>query len=136
MRAEFDNAGTPSSVEAEIAPPARSRIRVNRKAVSSRRDLGAAAPCTIFSPDDLTIISGGPKGRRDLLDDALALLDAEGARAADDTERILRQRAALLRQSGGRASAEVDGHPRRVGPTPGRCRQGPGRRRGSAWWPT
>jgi len=107
VRAELDNAGTPSSVDAEIDPTSRSRIRVNRKSVSGRRDLGAAAPCTIFSPDDLSIISGGPKGRRDLLDDALALLDAEGARAADDTERILRQRGALLRQSGGRASAEV-----------------------------
>ena len=35
------------------------------------------------------------------------MLDAEGARAADETERVLRQRAALLRQSGGRAGAEV-----------------------------
>ena len=42
-----------------------------------------------------------------MLDDALAVLDAEGARAADETDRVLRQRAALLRQSGGRAGAEV-----------------------------
>ena len=35
------------------------------------------------------------------------MLDAEGARAADETDRVLRQRAALLRQSGGRAGAEV-----------------------------
>ncbi len=94
-------------VEAEIAPGATSRTRVNRKTVSTRKDLGAAVPCTVFSPEDLTLISGGPKGRRDLLDDALALLDPEGARAADETERILRQRAALLRQSGGRAGPEV-----------------------------
>ena len=80
---------------------------MNRKAVSTRKDLGAAVPCTVFSPEDLTLISGGPRGRRDLLDDALALLDPEGARAADETERILRQRAALLRQSGGRAGPEV-----------------------------
>lgn len=107
VRAELETSGTPSLVDAEISPAARSRIRVNRKPVSGRRDLGAAAPCTIFSPEDLAIVSGGPKGRREVLDDALALLDAEGARAADDTERILRQRAALLRQSGGRAGAEV-----------------------------
>jgi DNA replication and repair protein RecF len=80
---------------------------VNRKDASGRKTLAAAAPCTIFSPDDLVLISGGPRGRRDLLDDTLALLDTEGARAADETERVLRQRAALLRQSGGRASAEV-----------------------------
>jgi DNA replication and repair protein RecF len=107
VRAELDGPDSPTLVEAEIAPAGRSRTRVNRKSVSGRRELAAAAPCTIFSPDDLVIVSGGPKGRRDVLDDALAVLDAEGARSADETDRALRQRAALLRQSGGRAGAEV-----------------------------
>jgi DNA replication and repair protein RecF len=107
VRAELDHGGIRSQVDAEIAPSARTRVRVNHKAVNARRDLAAAAPCTIFSPEDLVIISGGPKGRREVLDDALGLLDPEGARAADDTERALRQRAALLRQSGGRPDAEV-----------------------------
>jgi DNA replication and repair protein RecF len=66
-----------------------------------------ATPCTIFSPEDLALVSGGPKVRRELLDDALGLVDAEGARAADEVERILRQRAALLRQAGGRVSPDV-----------------------------
>ena len=94
-------------MDAEIAPGGRSRIRVNRKAASARKDLAAAIPCTIFSPEDLAIVGGAPKGRRDLLDDALALLDPEGARAADESDRVLRQRAALLRQSGGRVSEDV-----------------------------
>ena len=107
VRAEIDGGDSPTLVEAQILPAGRSRTRVNRKAVSGRRELGAAAPCTIFSPEDLVIVSGGPKGRREVLDDALAVLDAEGARAADETDRVLRQRAALLRQSGGRAGSEV-----------------------------
>jgi DNA replication and repair protein RecF len=107
VRAEIDNAGAPSTVDAEISLTTRSRVRVNRKSVSGRRALGAASPCTLFSPEDLSIVSGGPKGRRDLLDDALGLLDPEGARAADATERIVRQRAALLRQSAGRPSTDV-----------------------------
>jgi DNA replication and repair protein RecF len=107
VRADLDGADSPTLVEAEIAPAGRSRTRVNRKAVTSRKDLGAAAPCTIFSPDDLAIVGGSPGGRRDLLDDALALLDPEGARAADETDRALRQRAALLRQSGGRVTPDV-----------------------------
>ncbi len=107
VRAELDGRDSPTLVEAEIVPAGRSRTRVNRKAVSSRRDMAAAVPCTLFSPEDLVIVSGGPKRRREVLDDALALLDTEGARAADETERILRQRAALLRQSGGRAGEEV-----------------------------
>jgi DNA replication and repair protein RecF len=107
VRAEIDNRDSPALVEAEIVPAGRSRTRVNRKAVSGRRELGAAAPCTIFSPEDLVIVSGGPRGRREVLDGALAVLDAEGARAYDETEKVLRQRAALLRQSAGRASGEV-----------------------------
>ena len=69
VRAELDGRDSPTLVEAEISPTGRGRTRVNRKAVTGRRELGAAAPCTIFSPEDLVIVSGGPKGRRDLLDD-------------------------------------------------------------------
>jgi DNA replication and repair protein RecF len=107
VRASFDNPDSTTLVDAEIHPAGRSRTRVNRKDASGRKVLASAAPCTIFSPDDLVLISGGPRGRRELLDDTLALLDTEGARAADETERVLRQRAALLRQSGGRTNAEV-----------------------------
>lgn len=107
VRAEIAGPDSPVLVEAEIQPGGRSRSRVNRKSVSGRKDLAVAAPCTVFSPEDLTIVGGGPKGRRDLLDDALALLDLEGARAADEADRVLRQRAALLRQSGGRSTDDV-----------------------------
>jgi DNA replication and repair protein RecF len=109
IRAELQNphADAPTLVEAEIVPTGRSRTQVNRKTAAARRDLAAATPCTIFSPEDLVIVSGGPGGRRQLLDDALALVDAEGARAADEVDKILRQRAALLRQAGGRISADV-----------------------------
>ena len=107
VRAEVAGETGPVSVDAEIAPGGRSRTRVNRKAASARKDLAAAIPCTIFSPEDLALVGGAPKGRRDLLDDALALLDPEGARAADESDRVLRQRAALLRQSGGRVSEDV-----------------------------
>jgi DNA replication and repair protein RecF len=109
VRAELvaPGGGGPTRVEAEIAPGGRSRTRVNGKPVSGRKELGVAAPCTVFSPEDLTIVSGAPQRRRDFVDDALALLDAEGVRAADETERVLRQRGALLRQAGGRASEDV-----------------------------
>jgi len=107
VRAEVSGESAPNVVDAEIALAGRSRVRVNRKVVSARKDLAAAIPSTIFSPEDLALVSGAPKGRRDLLDDALALLDSEGARAADETDRVLRQRAALLRQSGGRVSEDV-----------------------------
>jgi len=107
VRAELEHDGRPTLVEAEIVAAGRSRTQVNRKTASGRKELATATPCSIFSPEDLAIISGGPKGRRELLDDTLGLLDPEGARAADETERVLRQRGALLRQAGGRVSADV-----------------------------
>jgi DNA replication and repair protein RecF len=107
VRAELQDSSAPVLVEAEVVAAGRSRTQVNRKAARGRKDLAAAAPSTIFSPDDLALISGGPSLRRDLLDDALGLLDPEGARAADEVDRVLRQRAALLRQAGGRMSTNV-----------------------------
>jgi DNA replication and repair protein RecF len=107
VRADIEGADSPVTVEAEICPAGRSRTKVNHKMTTARKDLAAAAPCTVFSPDDLSLVSGGPRGRRDLLDDALGALDARGARAADDVERVLRQRGALLRQAAGRATPEV-----------------------------
>ncbi len=107
IRAELQHHESPTLVEAELVPEGRSRTQVNRKVAHARKDLARATPCTIFSPEDLAIVSGGPKIRREVLDDALSLLDPEGARAADEVERVLRQRAALLRQAGGRVSADV-----------------------------
>jgi DNA replication and repair protein RecF len=107
VRAEMRHDTSPMLVEAEIVLAGRSRTQVNRKVAQARKDLARATPCTIFSPEDLALVSGGPKFRRELLDDALSLVDAEGARAADEVERILRQRAALLRQASGRVSADV-----------------------------
>jgi DNA replication and repair protein RecF len=108
VRAELVDGETPTLVEAELVPGGRGRTFVNRKPSRTRRDRAAAAPCTVFSPEDLALVAGGPKGRRDLLVDALALLDAEGARAGEDVERVLRQRGALLRQVGGRPNPGPD----------------------------
>jgi DNA replication and repair protein RecF len=108
IRADIRHPESTTLVEAEIVPGGRGRTKVNRKTATSRAALAGAAPCTVFSPEDLAIIRGGPRGRREVLDDALALLDPEGARAADETERVLRQRAALLRQAGGRVTREVE----------------------------
>lgn len=107
IRAELRYENSPTLVEAEIVTAGRSRTQVNRKVVTARKDMARAAPCSIFSPEDLALVSGGPRVRRELLDDALGLVDPEGARAADEVERILRQRAALLRQAGGRVSPDV-----------------------------
>jgi DNA replication and repair protein RecF len=94
-------------VEAELVAAGRSRIQVNRQPARDRRTLAEAVPVTVFSPEDLVVVRGAPSARRDLLDDALALLDPKAGTLRDEVDRILRQRTALLRQSSGRLSDEV-----------------------------
>ena len=107
VRADLTRDELPLLVEAEVVANGRSRAQVNRQAVRSRRDLAEAVPVTVFSPEDLAVVQGGPSHRRDLLDDALRLLDPRAAGTLEEVDRVLRQRAALLRQASGRLSPEV-----------------------------
>jgi DNA replication and repair protein RecF len=61
IRAELHGESSPTLVEAEILLAGRSRTQINRKTASGRKDLAVAAPCTIFSPEDLALVSGGPQ---------------------------------------------------------------------------
>ena len=46
------------------------------------------------------MVRAGPADRRHFLDETLAVVDPKAARAADETEKVLKQRAALLRNVG------------------------------------
>jgi DNA replication and repair protein RecF len=94
--------GAPVLIEAQLARTGRSRINVNKRNARTRRDLADAVAVTTFSPEDVGIVQGAPSGRRDLLDDALALLDPTAGALLEDVARALRQRGALLRQLHGR----------------------------------
>jgi DNA replication and repair protein RecF len=107
LRAECNEAGRRMLVEGEIPMVGAARCQVNRQSVRRRAELGEALAVSVFSPDDLALVQGGPALRRDYLDDALAAASAGDERTVADVERVLRQRAALLRQAGGRLSDEV-----------------------------
>lgn len=97
VRAEV-GAGTRTRLfEAEIRGQGRNRIQVNRQAVARRRDLYGLLRVTVFAPDDLELVKGGPAGRRSYLDELLSLVGARYDAAASDYERVLRHRNALLR---------------------------------------
>jgi DNA replication and repair protein RecF len=107
VRAECSEAGRRMLVEGEIPMVGTARCQVNRQSVRRRADLGEALAVSVFSPDDLALVQGGPALRRDYLDEALVAASANDEQVVADVERVLRQRGALLRQSGGRLSEEV-----------------------------
>ncbi|MGC8471032.1 MAG: DNA replication/repair protein RecF [Acidimicrobiales bacterium] len=107
VRAELRREGRPLLVESELRADGSALTLVNRRAVHARAQLADAVPVTVFSPDDLGLVQGPPARRREMLDAALRLVDARGAADLDTMERVLRQRAALLRQAGGRLAPEI-----------------------------
>ena len=97
-----DDDGRESLIEAELVPGGRSRIQVNRQRLGRARDLLGVVRVTVFAPDDLGLIKGGPAERRKFLDETLTALAVKYDAARLELDRILRQRNTLLRQAGGR----------------------------------
>jgi DNA replication and repair protein RecF len=107
VRAEIDRDGRAVRIEAELPPRGSPRVLVNGNALRRSTDLLGALRVSVFSPDDLALIKAGPAHRRQLLDDALVALAPHHAETISAVDRVLKQRGALLRQAGGRATPEV-----------------------------
>jgi DNA replication and repair protein RecF len=84
-------------LEAEIRASGRNRVQLNRHPLQRNRELLELMRITVFSPDDLELVKGGPAGRRDYLDDLLVSVSPRYDAARSDYERVLKQRNALLR---------------------------------------
>ena len=89
-------------VELELNRQGRNRAQVNRQRLSRARELLGVLRVSVFSPDDLVIVKGGPAERRRFLDDTLVALAIKYDALRLDLERIIRQRNVLLKQAGGR----------------------------------
>ncbi len=112
LRAEIDDedrAGRHSNgtVDLELSTERRNRVLVNGQATRQGRDVSDVLRVSVFTPDDLDLVKGGPAGRRGLLDDTLSSLSRRSDQLRLDVDRVLRQRNTLLRQSGGRTTPEV-----------------------------
>ena len=94
-------------LEAEVPVTGRARVAVNRQPLRRTRDLLGALRVSVFSPDDLVLVKGSPGERRRYLDDALVALHPKNDVLRAELERVLRQRNTLLRQLGGRLTAEA-----------------------------
>jgi len=102
-----DDDGRASLIEAELAVAGRNRVQVNRQRLGRARDLLGVVRVTVFAPDDLIMIKGGPGERRRFLDDTLVALATKYDAARLELERIVRQRNTLLRQAAGRLDAST-----------------------------
>ena len=82
MRAEGERDGRELLIEAEIVAGGRNRVQVNRQRLHRARDLLGALRVSVFSPDDLALVKGGPAERRRFLDDTLVARPPALRRAA------------------------------------------------------
>ncbi len=89
-------------IEAELAARGRNRVQINRQRLARSRDLLGGLRVSVFSPDDLGLVKGGPAERRRYLDETLVALHPRHDAVQREVDRVLAQRNALLRQAGGR----------------------------------
>ncbi len=108
VRAEGNREGRALLIEAELRPTGRDRVQVNRQALRRTRDLLGALQVTVFAPDDLELVKGGPGERRRYLDDLLVALHPRHDATQAEVDRVLKQRNALLKSAAGRSRPDPD----------------------------
>ena len=97
VRAAVEHDGRRQTLDAELRVAGRNRVVVNGHPLTRARDRLDILRVTIFAPDDLALVKGGPTERRDFLDDLLVTLAPRYEAARADYERVLRHRNALLK---------------------------------------
>ena len=71
---------------------------LNEIGLSSRMGLAGVLGCVVFSPVHLSLIQAGPAVRREFIDTAICQLKPQYAKVLADYQRVLTQRASLLRE--------------------------------------
>lgn len=99
--------GRESLIETEIVREGRNRSLLNKQKLTRTRDLLGVLRVTVFSPEDLEIVKNAPIVRREFIDDAMVSLMPKMDALCIETEKVLRQRNALLKQAGGRLTTDI-----------------------------
>jgi DNA replication and repair protein RecF len=87
-------------IELEIIAGRANRARLNGAPVSRPREVLGALRTVLFAPEDLAIVRGDPSERRRFLDELVVARSPRLAAVRADYERVLKQRAALLKSAG------------------------------------
>src|SRR4051794_15676257 len=88
-------------VELELVPGKANRARLNGAPAGRPREILGALRTVLFAPEDLAIVRGDPSERRRFLDELVIARAPRFAGVRSDYERVLKQRAALLKSAGG-----------------------------------
>ena len=100
IRAKVVSEGRPTLLELEIIAGRANRARINR-APARTRDVLGVLKAVVFAPEDLSLVKGDPTDRRRYLDDLVVTRTPRLAAVRSEYDRILRQRSALLKSTGG-----------------------------------
>jgi len=87
-------------IELEIVAGRANRARLNGAPVSRPREVLGALRTVLFAPEDLAIVRGDPSERRRFLDELVVARSPRMAAVRSDYDRVLKQRAALLKSAG------------------------------------
>ncbi|HEX5586901.1 MAG TPA: DNA replication/repair protein RecF [Acidimicrobiia bacterium] len=98
VRAEVVDGARAQLLEAEIRASGRNRVRLNDHPLTKARERRELVRVTVFAPDDLQLVKGGPAERRAYLDGLLTSVAPRYEAVIADYDRVLRQRNALLKQ--------------------------------------
>ena len=99
--------GRETLIEAELVAAGRNRVQVNKQKLVRVRDLLGSVRVTVFSPDDLILVKGGPGDRRRYMDDTLVALATKYDAIRLEIDRIVKQRNTLLKQANSRLTNEI-----------------------------
>jgi DNA replication and repair protein RecF len=100
IRGGIAGGATELIVEVELPQTGRRTVLANTKRPKRLRDMLLAVPIVAFLPDDLDVIKRSPARRREYLDDLASRLWPQAGADLSDYDKTLRQRNALLKQSG------------------------------------
>jgi DNA replication and repair protein RecF len=98
LRAAVVSAGRELRLELEIRPGRTNQARISGSPVRLRDAVGVLR-AVLFAPEDLAIVRGDPAERRRFIDELATARTPRIAGARSDYERVLKQRAALLKSA-------------------------------------
>src|SRR6201999_4344301 len=95
------NDGRELAIDLEVLAGRANKARLNRSPVRSAREVLGVLRAVMFAPEDLALVRGDPSERRRYLDELATTRRPTVVAVRADYDRVLRQRAALLKTGGG-----------------------------------